>query len=117
MSVRHSVGEFVGTSALLIMGKVTGATGVLSNISGPNALAQDVTCVRTGTGAYTLTINPLKGPQGAVNINLDVQAADVSIRFVAHAYTDDSLQITVTTRTIVTPAAVDSDFFFQIFAW
>jgi hypothetical protein len=116
--MRNSLAHVEGAGALLVAGKVTGTNGALSNLSTPVAHQSTMSCQRTGTGAYTLTLAPFKGPTGAVNIQLDVQVADVSIRFNTHTYTGDSLSITVTTRTIgTTPAPVDSDFFFFVMAF
>jgi hypothetical protein len=118
MSFRNSLAAVNGCGTLFFAGKVTGTNGALSNLSGAPGLQQMVTCTRTGTGAYTLTLCPFLGPQGSVNIDLSVQAADVSIRFNTHVYTGNSLQITVTTRSIGTsPAPTDSDFFFCVMAF
>lgn len=118
-TIRASWANVEGTGALFLAGKVTGASGALTNLSGPLAHQSVISCTRTGAGTYSITLNPFKAPLGAVNVGLTPVTADRACSISAGpTYTGDSLALTVKTRSITgAPADTDADFYFEFQAF
>ena len=114
MSTRNSLAALEGASALFAAGNV--ASDGTGTILAPRVTAGDVVTTKTGTGVYTVTINPFKGPQGKLVTVATLKAASGIIRVESETYTGDSVVITVKTFAVDGTSAADKAFNFQIFA-
>ncbi len=116
MSMRNSQAALEGASALRASGKTTAADASTSVITAPKSMAGDIVVAKTGTGVYTVTINPFKGPQGLTRTLATLNAASGIIRVESETYTGDSLVVTIKTFAVDGTTATDKQFSFDILA-
>ena len=94
-SVRHRRAGLNGLEVYILLAN-DGVT--ITRASGQLFHDADITSVKNGTGDYTLTINPFKGPAGEVYAQATVQTTAGTKLFanvVTPAYTNDSLALRV----------------------
>jgi hypothetical protein len=116
MSMRNTMAQLEGASALFAAGKTTAADASTYSLSTPKAFQGDIVIAKSSTGVYTITINPFKGPQGNVNTVVSLTAASGIVRVDSAVYTGDSLVITVKTFAVDGTTAADKAFSFMTFA-
>lgn len=116
MSTRNSIAAREGASALGVAGKLTASDASTYAIVTPLAFAGDVVVAKTGTGVYTITINPFKGPQGLVRTIVALCGATGCIEIDSETYTNDSLVVTVKTYAVDGSTATNKAFSFDILA-
>lgn len=124
-TTRHTLGQFEGTGALFIGGrtnfKSTGTPVIqlssTTGVSGPLAQNADIGITRSGTGGYTLTINPFKGPLGGLCYAFTAYSTATTSAgcSAVPTYTGDSLAFALVTHSA--GVAVDCDVNFMIFAF
>jgi hypothetical protein len=112
MSMRNSLAQLEGASALFAAGKTTAADASTYTLSMAPALKGDAVVAKSGTGVYTITINPFVGPQGLVNTVVGLTTASGVARVDSEVYTAASLVITVKTFAVDGTTATDKTFSF-----
>ena len=120
-TTRHRLADMGG--ALFIGGTITslGVSGVnISSTTGltpPLAQNADVSVVRDAIGEYTMTINPFRGPLGAVchSVTASSTASYGLTTRTTTTYTNDSLAVTI--KVASGAAFADGDISFMIFAF
>lgn len=114
MSVRNSLGQLEGASALFVAGMTTAADASTYQIAAPKALAGDVVVTKTGTGVYTVVITPFKAPQGiAIPV---VTPFNGTAKVTSVSYSGDTLTVGISTFSGLDTTAADEEFSFMILA-
>ncbi len=116
MSMRNLMAHMEGASALFAAGKTTAADASTYVLTTPVPFQGDIVVAKTGTGVYTITINPFKGPQGRINTVVSLTGASGIVRVDSEVYTGDSVVITVKTFAVDGTTATDKAFSFMTFA-
>jgi hypothetical protein len=86
------------------------------NVSGSRLQTADVTSVKNGTGDYTITISPFKGPGARIFGLAMSETINIVANIVAFTYTGDSLAVQVKQNTDSTGAAADSKVMLHLMA-
>ena len=115
-TTRNSLAQLEGASALYVGGKLTAADASSYVVLAPKALASDVVVAKSGTGVYTITIAPFKGPQGLIATIVSLTGASGIARVDSETYTGDSVVVTVKTFAVDGTSAADKAFSFHILA-
>lgn len=114
--MRNLLAQLEGAGTLVAQGQTTAANGSTYVVVGPLAFQADIVIAKSGTGVYTITCNPFRGPQGLVYADVGLTTASGLARVDSAVYTGDSLVITVKTFAVDGTTATDTPFSFQIIA-
>jgi len=95
MAVRHRRADLDGGLQVKLLIASGGAT--ITRATGPAFQDADITSVKNGTGDYTVTINPFKGPAGEIYVNTTALHATLKLYTVIKSitYTNDSVAINI----------------------
>jgi len=116
-TVRNSFAQFMGNGALIAMGTIDVSDNTLDNMSGaPSGHDADITLTDDGTGDFTLTLNPFRGPKGSVVAFATTATISTFASVTGKTYTNDSLAVDINVENDAS-TATDADVDFLIVAW
>lgn len=92
MAARHRVADHNG---LEIWIRFAADGSAITDVSGVQAQASDVSITDTGTGDYIITVNPFRGTRGIAWGVATAQTISMMVSLTAFTYTGDSLAVTV----------------------
>ena len=116
-NVRHLLADVVGAGALFASAQISTA-GVVSQQSPPLSQSSDITCVKNGTGDFTVTISPFKGPLGFAQVGIQpINSSLISATVkAAPSYSGDALSFEILLFNS-SASATDSIFEFEAVAY
>ena len=97
---------------------VSGGVPAVSGLRSQNSGDSNVSVADGAAGIHVVTITEFRGVEGEVNIMATPTTADTVVYHDGGTYTNDSLAITFTVRTVAaSPAASDTGFHFSVECW
>jgi hypothetical protein len=110
---KHTLPELSGRG-MLLASAIVGSDGTLTSASKPGS--DDLAAATTGTGVYTLTLNPFLAPSAIIHAVASLSNAVGFINVFSSVQTNNSLVITVKTYNSSASAA-NAAFIIHVFAY